>query len=255
MWRLSTGNSFRSTTAVFGAGKSSAVHITRDFCVIVSKRVGHYIKLPTNERATAIALEKFSKNCKLPQVMGAIDATHIEIIATEDNPTDCFCHKQKYTINTQAVVGADEMFMDIVTGFPGSIHDPKTLRGSKIYQKAESNEILISPVMHLSNQPIRPLIIGDGAYPLKSWLSKPCPYNGILTRAQKKYNRTLSSARSIVERSFWLLKSRRRYLLKHLDDKTCNVGDTIITCCVLHNICQHNLDLLVDNYFYTVLFH
>ena len=44
------------------------------------------------------------------------------------------------------------------------------------------------------------MIIRDGAYPLSNWLLKPFPDNGALTREQTKFNRTLSSARSIVER-------------------------------------------------------
>ena len=241
LWRLSTGNSFRSTAAVFGVGKSSAVQITKEFCVIMSQSARHYIKMPNNERETAIALENFSEHCELPQVIGAIDGTHIEIIAPEFNPTDYFSRKQKYTVNAQAVVGAGEVFSDVAAGFPGSIHDAKVLRASKLFRKAENNEILTRPVIHLSNPP------------LKSWLIKPYPYNGVLTRSQKKYNRTLSSARSIVERAFGLLKRRWRCLLKRLDNKICNVAETIITCCVLHNICQENCDAMVDEEFLAVV--
>ena len=31
--------------------------------------------------------------------------------------------KKKYTVNTQAIVGADLVFLDIATRFPGSVHD------------------------------------------------------------------------------------------------------------------------------------
>ena len=80
LWRLSTGNSSRSMAAVFGVGKSSAVQITREFCVIMSQSARRYIKMPNNNRETAIAIEKFSEHCVLPQVIGAIDATHIEVL-------------------------------------------------------------------------------------------------------------------------------------------------------------------------------
>ena len=90
------------------------------------------------------------------------------------------------------------------------------------------------------------MIIGDEAYPLSNWLLKPFPDNGALTRPQLKFNRTLSSARSIVERAFGLLKVRWRCLLKRLDSQKENVISIIITCCVLHNICQGNEDELDD---------
>ena len=52
------------------------------------------------------------------------------------------------------------------------------------------------------------MIIGDGVYSLSYWLLKPFPDNGALTRLQVKFNRPLSSARSIVEQPFGLLKAR-----------------------------------------------
>ena len=66
LWRLSTGNSFRSTAAVFGVGKSSAVQITKEFCVIMSQSARRYIKMPNNDRETAIAIENFLSiaNCR-----------------------------------------------------------------------------------------------------------------------------------------------------------------------------------------------
>ena len=249
LWRLSTGSSFRSTAPVFGVGKSSAVQITATFCSCIAQRAGRYIKFPSNEREAIIALEKFSEGCKLPQVIGAIDATHVETVAPEDNPSDYLSRKQKYTINTQAVVGANEIFLDVATGFPGSIHDARVLRASTLYRKAENSDILTRPIIRLNSQPIRPIIIGDGAYLSKSWLVKPYPYNIVLSMSQRAYNRTFSSARSIVERAFGLLKSWWRCLLKRLDNKTNNVSNTIITCCILHNLCQTNGDGIEDEEF------
>ena len=248
LWRLSTGNSFRSTAAVFGVGKSSAVYITKQFCNCIAKRACNFIKFPRNERETSIALEKFSEICRIPQAIGAIDATHVEIVAPENAPID-YCRKQKFTINTQAVVDGKLKFMDVSTGFPGSIHDARVLRASSLYHTAERGDILNRPLAYVANQPVKPVIIGDGAYPLTSWLLKPYSDNGTLTRSEIKYNRTLSSARSVVERAFGILKACWRCLLKRLDNRTRNVVDIIITCCVLHNICEENGDEVEDEDF------
>ena len=42
---------------------------------------------------------------------------------------------------------------------------------------------------------------------------------------------------------------RWRCLLKRLDNKTRNVVGVIITCCVLHNICEENGDDMEDEGF------
>ena len=81
-------------------------------------------------------------------------------------------------------------------------------------------------------------LFGDGAYPLLPWLLKPCPINAILNRSQRRFNKTLSSARSTVERAFAILKGRLRILLKRLDSRFHNVSEIILTCRILHNFCQ-----------------
>ena len=66
---------------------------------------------------------------------------------------------------------------------------------------------------------------------------KPYP-NGILNRSQRRFNKTLSSARYTVERAFGVLKARWRILLKRLDNRFENIPEVIVSCCILHNFCQ-----------------
>ena len=56
----------------------------------------------------------------------------------------------------------------------------------------------------------------------------------------------MSSARVTVERAFGILKARWRCLLKRLDNRIENVTAVVITCCVLHNICQMRKDEYID---------
>ena len=51
----------------------------------------------------------------------------------------------------------------------------------------------------------------------------------------------------MVERAFGILKSHSRYLLKRLDNRAENILYMIITCCLLHNICQINSDFYIDD--------
>ena len=68
-----------------------------------------------------------------------------------------------------------------------------------------------------------------------------------LSQEQKKFNRFLSSAKVAVERAFGILKARWRCLLNCLDDNIENLPDVIISCCVLHNICQMKGNSYIDN--------
>ena len=104
--------------------------------------------------------------------MGAIDTTQIEIVAPENAQIDYFYRKQKFTINTQAAVDGKLKFIDASTGFPRSIHDAIVLRASSIYYAAERHDILKRPLAFIEEQPVKPFIIGDGAYPLSSWFNR-----------------------------------------------------------------------------------
>ena len=80
------------------------------------------------------------------EVVGAIDGTHFEIICPDsDSKVDYYSRKQMYTVNTQAVVGADLVFLDIATGFPGSVHDAREVH---YYLHKQKGEIYLT---HLKN--------------------------------------------------------------------------------------------------------
>ena len=74
--------------------------------------------------------------------------------------------------------------------------------------------ILTEPFLTVNGVNVRPLLLGDGAYPLLPWLLKPCPINAILNRSQRRFNKTLSSARSTVERLLQFLKVDGEFSLK-----------------------------------------
>uniref|UniRef100_A0A7M5XN08 DDE Tnp4 domain-containing protein n=2 Tax=Clytia hemisphaerica TaxID=252671 RepID=A0A7M5XN08_9CNID len=241
IWRLSNGASYRTVSKTFGVGKTTIVEINQDFVIALLQHTREFIHFPETELETAIAIEKFheSAGCELPQVVGAIDGTHMEILKPDsESRVDYFSRKRKYTIMSQGVVGANSIFLDFVTGFPGSIHDARALQFTDLFRKAENETILTTPKKVIDGMRIRPLILGDGAYPASTWLLKPYPHIAPLDAEQRNFNRALSSSRCTVEIGFGLLKSRWRCLLKRLDYNLENIPGVVMVCVVLHNICQ-----------------
>ena len=147
---------------------------------------------------------------------------------------DYFSRKQKYTVNTQAVVGSNVKFLDVAAGFPDTIHDARMLQATKLYQDADTNMILNKPTDVIENKEVHALLISDGAYQATSWQLKPYPLTIRLNDTLKKVKK-LSSAQVTVERVFGLLKGR--CLLKPLDNRLNNLNFIIIASCDLHNIC------------------
>ena len=89
--------------------------------------------------------------------------------------------------------------------------------------------------------------MSDSAYPTSLWQVKPFSFTLNLTEHEELFNKYLSSARVIVEQAFGILKGCFRILLKRMDTGLQNTVKTIITCCVLHNICQLHGDFYIDD--------
>ena len=87
------------------------------------------------------------------------------------------------------------------------------------------------------------MILGDPAYPLLLWIMMPFVDHGRITAQQKTFNYYLSRARIVVENSFGRLKGCWRCLLKRNGTITEDMP-TVISCCVLHNICKVHRDYL-----------
>ena len=117
-------------------------------------------------------------------------------------------------------------FLDVDTGYPGSVHDSRVFRNSSLKRHLESQEGKLPAEYHL---------LGDSAYPLSDYLLTPFKDNGHLSELQKKYNYVHSSSRVCVENAIGLLKGKFRRL-KYLDMlKVTEIPYVIFACCVLHN--------------------
>ena len=106
------------------------------------------------------------------------------------------------------------------------------------------NKFLTSPInenCQWNRNP--PLIMADSAYPPLKWLVKPYPNRGHLTADEREFNQKLSAARSVVERAFGMLKGRCPLLLKKVEQQIRTLSKTVLTACVLHNICFDHADL------------
>jgi hypothetical protein len=102
LWRLVCGDSFRDIATHFDVEKSTCVTITKKFCQALNILSKRFIKFPVNCRDTTRAIALFQDDCRIPQAVGEIDGTHIEMIAPE-NPFDYFDRPHRYSVTMQAV--------------------------------------------------------------------------------------------------------------------------------------------------------
>ena len=197
-----------------------------------------YIKFPTTVAETMACIETFTDKSRLPNIVGAIDGTHIKIISPRDSAVDYFGRNQQHDFIIQAVADGKGLFLDFAAGYPGSLHDARVYQNSSLYQRASNEEVQREPVERIGIGDIHPYLVGDSAYryPISPWLMKPYT-EATRDPGEITFNKELSSARVAIQCAFGHLKSCWRILQKRLDSRITFSVKVAIACAVLHNFC------------------
>lgn len=125
--------------------------------------------------------------------------------------------------------------IDVFTGTPGKLHDSRIYDLSFISKKIPQ---ILGKKFHL---------LGDAAYPISENIITPYRDYGNLTNTQTNFNYKFSATRVLIENTFGILKARFRQLMKLEFHKVETNSKFIISCCVLHNLCIENNDLLEED--------
>lgn len=190
LWRLATGISYRTGGLTFGISRCTAMNVKDEFCSALMRRAYGFIKFPKAEAETRQAIQKFQDISHFPQVVEALDGSHIPIKAPKEEPNEYVNQKSFHSI---------ESCLHVSTGYAGSIHDARVLRMSSLLTAAEDGDILHSPLRRIGGMQVKPLIVADPAYKLTTWCMKPFPQTRALADRQRDFNKSLSSARVVVE--------------------------------------------------------
>lgn len=238
LWMMATSETYRSIASRFGVSEATVHSSVRKVVrSIMAHLIPKLIKWPIGDIAEEV-LEGFRVKQGMEGVLGAIDGTHIAIKAPKNHQEAYIIGKGFHSIQLQAICDHQMVFTDCYTGWPGSVHDARVLRNSTIYRdQQEANGLLF---------PRSSFLVGDAAYPLKTWIMTPYKDNGHLTAEQRQYNFVQSSTRMVIERAFSLLKGRFRRL-KYVDMSCTNdIGSFILAACALHNLCLFNEEDVED---------
>ena len=170
--------------------------------------------------------QEFQDLHQIPYVVGAVDGSHIPIVAPRLHAPDYYNRKGFHSVLLQSVVSAKCLFWDFDIGWAGSMHDANLWGRSAIGQYCEAGKL--APYA----------LVGDAAYPCRPWMLAPFKgHKDGLSREEYHWNFVQSSTRMCVERAFGMLKGRWRILLKRMDVHLKNVPDMVSTCLILHNMC------------------
>ncbi|CAK9179704.1 unnamed protein product [Ilex paraguariensis] len=208
--------------------------------LLATKLYPEFIKIPVSRRRLHETTQGFEQLTSLPNICGAIGSTPIKLHHLPNdvaNPSMYYCPQGFPSILLQVVADHKKIFWDVCVKSPGGFDYGTHFRDSLLYNRLISGDIEWDKVMSVRGQPVRPYIVGDWHYPLLSFLLTPFSWNRAGNPVQNAYDEALIEGWKVVEEAIGLLKGRWK-ILQDLNVGLNHVPQTIVACCVLHNLCQ-----------------
>jgi len=204
------------------------------------------IHLPDSTEAFKEKILDMEELWQFPCCWAAIDGCHIPIKCPPGGLESCkefHNFKNFYCIVLMAMVDSKYRFVWGSCGFPGNSHNAIILKSTNVWD-ALQNGLLPNIAKVVGEVSIPPLIVGDSAFPLQSWLMKPYT-NATLSPKQRYFNYRLSRARMVTESAYGQLKGRWRVLFRKNESNKERVRTVTLACMVLHNICIERGDSIL----------
>ncbi|KAJ8946757.1 hypothetical protein NQ314_008797 [Rhamnusium bicolor] len=156
----------------------------------------------------------FMQTCQFPGTIGAIDCTHVAMIAPTFEEHNYLNRKGFHSKNVQIISDYGLRILNVNAVNAGATHD------SFIWRNSETKTV------------------GDSGYPQQCWLMTPI-VDAIAGTPEFAYTRAQIRARNCVERCIGALKSQFRCIMgeRKLRYKPRKVGNIINVCVILHNVC------------------
>ncbi|XP_065362070.1 putative nuclease HARBI1 [Calliphora vicina] len=175
----------------------------------------------------------FYNNYGIPGVAGVVDGIHIRIKEPSENQFIFFNRRSQCCLNVMMICD-HQMFIRFIHAKDGA-----TWCDSNIWIMSAIRDYLVN-VYQKGDRCTR--ILGDCRYPLEPWLLTP--YRGARPNSTEfKFNEQHAKARSVIDKTFDLLKSRFRCLTVELPFEPVTCVTVINVCVALHNIClKFNVD-------------
>ncbi|XP_028315330.1 putative nuclease HARBI1 [Gouania willdenowi] len=223
--------SFQRTVAVHaGLSQSSFSSALSQVLNAMSRRMNSHIQFPHTPAALKDTKSGFYALADFPNVIGAIDCTHVKL--APPSPIDYVCrnHRSSHMLSVQVVCDSEGIITNVVA--KASVKDNLILQNSALFTKLKDGDYGEG------------WLLGDSAYPLQPFLLTPVL--NPCTPGEHCYNAAHSRTRSIVEHTCGVLKSRFRCLDRNKGGPVYSpqkLAQIVVVCCMLHNIAErHGLE-------------
>ena len=118
LWRLATGECYRSCGLMMGLSKALVIKCCHGFVAELCRIQADFIQFPRTRADVQKKIDGFSDKSRIPNVVAAIDGSHVPIKAPKEHHEDYFNRKHFYSYVMQGVVDASGLYLSVSTGYP-----------------------------------------------------------------------------------------------------------------------------------------
>ncbi|XP_039305688.1 protein ALP1-like [Solenopsis invicta] len=220
-------------------GLTTASAIISETCAVIWKKLCPLVLPSTINTEEWLRIAKtFSDTWNFPHCIGAIDGKHIVIQCPNNCGSMYYNYKNSHSLVLLAVCDANYVFRYVDIGAYGRRSDGGIFKDSIMGTKLENKQMRIPEAAPISDERETPLpycIVGDEAFPLKTYLLRPYPGKQKLTPQKRIFNYRLSRARRVIENTFGILVNKWRIFRKPIIANISNTTRIIQASIVLHN--------------------
>lgn len=235
---LATGESYHSLAFSFRVAHNSISLFVPKVCqAIVDEYEDEVFQTPSTPDGWREIADRFSSRWNWHNCCGALDGKHVAIKKPMHSGSLYYNYKGFYSVVLLALVDADYKFVWAEVGANGSSSDAGIFKESALATGLSEGTLgFPDPEPYpKDNSPMPYFIVGDDAFPLRTYLVKPFSAR-YLGRGERIFNYRCSRARRVVENGFGILVNRFRVLLTTIQT-TPNTATLITKAC----LCMHNL--------------
>jgi hypothetical protein len=156
--KLGTGDGLHMVGEVYGVAECTISRIVKEFCKMVRLHLQKIFIQTPNENKLRILAKDFERLHNIPYTIGAIDSSHIPVLALLIGGEDYYCCKSFHSVLLQGIADANCILWDYKFGWAGSLHDWTIFQQTKIGRACIEGKFLLYK------------LIGDAAYPVQSWM-------------------------------------------------------------------------------------
>ncbi|KAM3874741.1 uncharacterized protein ACN63O_024747 [Diretmus argenteus] len=242
LYKLANPCDYKTVADLFAVGVASVCRCVHEFCTaVIAVLKPHLVVAPTGDELADMA-EYFYQTYGIPQCIGVIDSIHVPIIRPPHYQSEQPNQEGYLAVLLQAVVDGKGLFWDLNMGCPRWVNE------SSGFEESWPCDDLSSRMRNICGTDNGHFILGHAGYPSQHWLLKPCPNTGWLTAEQELFNTQINQAHCVAEHAFGRLKGRWKCLSKRNDCNFEVVKDMVETCCILHNLCERNMDAFLPEW-------